>query len=89
MLWNVSISAAKIVRRGVGHVAEGQQFFHLTSVKEDLESSAEGLLEAKKRLHETRHLGARAATHGHPVGGERQMLAIGRALMSLPKLLVD
>lgn len=91
------LSAAKIVRRGVGHVPEGRQLFHGMSVRENLESGADYLPEAKKRLGETRRfvyelfprLGERERQlAGTLSGGERQMLAIGRALMSLPKLLL-
>lgn len=91
------LSAAKIVRRGVGHVPEGRQLFHEMSVRENLESGADYLPEAKKRLAETRRfvcelfprLGERQRQlAGTLSGGERQMLAIGRALMSLPKLLL-
>lgn len=91
------LSAARIVRCGVGHVPEGRQLFHEMSVRENLESGADYLPEAKKRLAETRRfvyelfprLGERERQlAGTLSGGERQMLAIGRALMSLPKLLL-
>ena len=91
------LSAAKIVRRGVGHVPEGRQLFHEMSVKENLVSGADYLPEAKRRLHETRRFvyelfprleERERQLAGTLSGGERQMLAIGRALMSLPKLLL-
>ena len=91
------LSAAKIVRRGVGHVPEGRQLFHEMSVKENLVSGADYLPEAKKRLSETRRFvyelfprleERERQLAGTLSGGERQMLAIGRALMSLPKLLL-
>jgi len=92
-----SLSAAKIVRRGVGHVPEGRQLFHLMTVLENLDSGADYLPEAKKQANETRafvyDLFPRLAERegqlaGTLSGGERQMLAIGRALMSKPKLLL-
>lgn len=91
------LSAARIVRRGVGHVPEGRQLFPLMSVKENLDSGADYLPEARKRMKATREfvydLLPRLAERegqlaGTLSGGERQMLAIGRALMSLPKLLL-
>ena len=91
------LSAAKIVRRGVGHVPEGRQLFHEMSVKENLVSGADYLPEAKRRLNETRRFvyelfprleERERQLAGTLSGGERQMLAIGRALMSLPKLLL-
>lgn len=91
------LSAAKIVRRGVGHVPEGRQLFPLMSVKENLVSGADYLPQAKRRLNETRRFvyelfprleERERQLAGTLSGGEQQMLAIGRALMSLPKLLL-
>ena len=90
-------SAARIVRRGVGHVPEGRQLFPLMSVRENLDSGAAYLPGAKRRAGETlsfvyslfpRLAERETQLAGTLSGGERQMLAIGRALMSLPKLLL-
>ncbi|MBC5799897.1 MAG: ABC transporter ATP-binding protein [Candidatus Eremiobacteraeota bacterium] len=85
-----------IVRRGIGHAPEGRRVFARMSVRENLELGAytrrskadsardmAGVLETFPRLRE--RLGQKAGTLS---GGEQQMLAIGRALMSRPRLLM-
>ncbi|HET8986589.1 MAG TPA: ABC transporter ATP-binding protein [Trueperaceae bacterium] len=93
------LSPARIVNVGVGHVPEGRQLFPLMTVRENLESGAEYLAHArpnaKRNLAYVLELFPRLAERaaqlaGTLSGGEGQMLAIGRALMSDPKvLLVD
>jgi len=86
----------KITEIGVSHVPEGRKLFTSMSVKENLILGSY-LKEAKKKRKETLEwivglfpiLGERAnQTAGTLSGGEQQMLAVGRGLMSLPKLLM-
>ena len=88
------LSADKIVRRGIVQVPEGRRVFPGLTVRENLVA---GHITCKKpfpeqmevvctifpRLRE--RLSQRAGTLS---GGEQQMLAVGRALMSDPKLLI-
>jgi branched-chain amino acid transport system ATP-binding protein len=91
-----SRDAPTIVRSGVAQVMEGRRIFQELSVEENLRAGAmtvrdrgevdaarERALELFPVLRE--RLGA---TAGYLSGGEQQMLAIGRALMSSPRLLL-
>ena len=85
----------KIVERGLAQVPEGRRIFLQMSVQENLEMGAytknqsgvaadlEDVYNRFPRLRERRRQIA-----GTLSGGEQQMLAIGRALMSHPKLLM-
>ncbi|MFN3448633.1 MAG: ABC transporter ATP-binding protein [Roseococcus sp.] len=79
-----------IARRGLGLVPEGRQVFPTLSVEENLIATARpgrwtlGEVHALfPRLAERRRSPARTLS-----GGEQQMLAIGRALMTNPRLLI-
>jgi branched-chain amino acid transport system ATP-binding protein len=85
----------RIARLGLGLVPEGRQIFPTLSVQENLVATAvqrpcrgdpwtlERIYQLFPRLRE------RARAGGHQLsGGEQQMLAIGRALMTNPQLLI-
>ena len=86
----------KLVRRGISHVSEGKSVIPELSVKENLELGAiwrRNKKELSQSLEEIigvfPRLGERLAQRADTLsGGERQMLAIGRALMSKPRLLL-
>jgi branched-chain amino acid transport system ATP-binding protein len=86
----------EIVKAGISHVPEGRRVFANMSVEENLELGAylrkdsteirkdfEKVYELFPRLHERRK-----QLSGTLSGGEQQMLAMGRAIMARPKLLL-
>ncbi len=90
------LSADQIVRRGIGHSPEGRRVFARMSVRENLQLGAftrrahaeiatdlAYVMQTFPRLAE--RLDQKAGTLS---GGEQQMLAMGRALMSRPRLLM-
>jgi branched-chain amino acid transport system ATP-binding protein len=88
-------SPAKILFQGLVHVPEGRKIFPNMSVRENLElgsyrrgrdqraDNLERIFALFPRLRE--RMGQMAGTLS---GGEQQMLAIGRGLMGMPKLLI-
>ncbi len=92
-----TLSPAEIVRLGIGHVPEGRHVFPEMTVRDNLELGAAfvpGAWERRAasldwvcalfpRLRE--RLTQKAGTMS---GGEQQMLAVGRALMGRPRLLL-
>jgi branched-chain amino acid transport system ATP-binding protein len=83
----------KIAQRGIGLVPEGRQIFPNLNVRENLVATAVGreggswTLEAVFDLFP--RLAERASSMGNQLsGGEQQMLAVGRALMTNPRLLI-
>ena len=84
------------VRRGICHVIEGRRVFEHLSADENLEAAAPpGMNRAEFTRELDRIYGyfprlaaRRRAQAGYLSGGEQQMLAIGRALMTQPRLLM-
>jgi len=91
------VPANEIVRLGLAHSPEGRRIFSQMSVKENLEmgayarkTTAQELAKDFERVYELfprlkERLSQRAGTLS---GGEQQMLAIGRALMARPAVLL-
>ena len=88
------LSPVEIVARGISHVPEGRRCFPRMSVRENLELGAylrrdgmkadmDHVFDLFPRLAERESQAA-----GTMSGGEQQMLAIGRALMAKPRLLL-
>jgi branched-chain amino acid transport system ATP-binding protein len=88
--------AHEIVRKGMAHVPEGRRLFGRLSVRDNLLLGAYGQRDEKARdegLAEVHALFPVLAERGAQTaatlsGGEQQMLAIGRALMSRPSMLL-
>ena len=83
----------RIAQRGLGLVPEGRQVFPTLSVEENLVATAatrHGSAWSLPRVYEFfPRLAERRGNMGNQLsGGEQQMLAIGRALMTNPKLLI-
>lgn len=87
--------AHKIITKGLALVPEGRQIFLQMSVEENLEMGAftrpssefdDGIADVYQRFPRLKE--RRRQVAGTLSGGEQQMLAIGRALMGQPKLLL-
>lgn len=85
-----ALPSYKIARLGVGLVPEGRRCFPNLSVEENLIATARsGAWTLERVYHLFGRLGERAKQSARSLsGGEQQMLAIGRALMTNPKLLI-
>ena len=90
----IALPPYRIAQRGLGLVPEGRQVFPTLSVEENLTATA-AARHGKARWTLRRvydffpRLAERRSNMGNQLsGGEQQMLAIGRALMTNPKLLI-
>jgi branched-chain amino acid transport system ATP-binding protein len=91
----VGLSSTEIVKRGVIHVPEGRRVFPNLNVRENLElgSLVRGKQNRARNMERVVGIFPRlkerfAQAAGTLSGGEQQMLAIGRGLMSEPELLI-
>ncbi len=87
----------KIVELGIAQVLEGRRVFANLTVKENIQmgsytvkDSLEGLRQARKDIYDKfpRLRERKEQLAGTLSGGEQQMLAMGRALMTRPRLLI-
>ena len=80
----------RIAKKGIGLVPEGRQVFPNLTVRENLVATARrGPWTLEKVLKLFENLRERQDHYGNQLsGGEQQMLAIGRALMTNPRLLI-
>jgi len=91
----VGIQPHKLIEMGMSHVPEGRRIFSRMTVEENLDMGGYTAKpsDIKKRRDEVyerfpRLLERRGQLAGTLSGGEQQMLAIGRALMAQPKLIM-
>jgi branched-chain amino acid transport system ATP-binding protein len=90
-----SAETYKLTQWGLSHVPEGRRIFQQLTVEENLEMG--GYMQNKKEIRETiegvyerfpRIRERKRQIAGTLSGGEQQMLAIGRSLMSRPRLVM-
>lgn len=90
------LEADQIVRLGVGYVPEGRHVFPVLTVEENLEMGAYSRTGKEEIAKDKQHMfelfpilkDRRKQLAGSLSGGEQQMLAIARAMMSKPQVLL-
>jgi branched-chain amino acid transport system ATP-binding protein len=82
--------AYRVAQAGIGLVPEGRRCFNSLTVQENLIATARpGQWDVNKTVSLFPRLAERSKQYANTLsGGEQQMLAIGRALMTNPKLLI-
>src|SRR5437660_2941821 len=88
-----ALASYRIAQLGIGLVPEGRRIFPNLTVRENLVATASGAKDSIWTLEKIHALFPRLAERGGSMGnqlsgGEQQMLAIGRALMTNPQLLI-
>ena len=92
----IGVSAEKIAAMGIAHVPEGRHVFPSLTIEENLQMGA-FLIKDKKQIEETKRLvydmlpklyERRTQLAGSMSGGEQQMLALGRAMMAKPSMIL-
>jgi len=84
------LASYRVAQAGIGLVPEGRQVFPNLTVHENLVATArKGPWNLERVFDLFGHLKERRSNYGNQLsGGEQQMLAIGRALMTNPRLLI-
>jgi branched-chain amino acid transport system ATP-binding protein len=92
-----SLNPAELVNRGVVQVMEGRHCFEHLTVEENLMTGAYTRRDGRKAINESlekvytyfpRLRERRKSQAGYTSGGEQQMIAVGRALMANPKVVL-